>query len=43
MLSLREAWVYEILVGKETANVRRDPLERVRENDVPMGGLGVAQ
>ena len=29
--------VYEQVVGKG----RRDPLQRVRENDVPMGGLGV--
>ena len=32
-------WVYEKVVGKG----RRDPLQRVRENDVPMGGLGVVQ
>ncbi len=31
--------MYELVVGKG----RRDPLERVREHDVPMGGLGVVQ
>ena len=30
-------WVYELLVGKGAANVRRDPLQRVREDGVPTG------
>src|SRR6266478_4585313 len=30
--------VYEKVVGKKAANVRRDPLQRVRAHDVPMGG-----
>ena len=36
-------WVYETLVGKEAANVRRDPLQRVRDEGVPTGGFGVEQ
>jgi len=31
--------VYEILVGKEAVNMRRDPLQRVRDECVPTGGL----
>ncbi len=30
--------VYEPLVGKRAVKVRRDPLQRVREESVPMGG-----
>jgi hypothetical protein len=29
--------VYEILVGKGAVNVRRDPLQRVRDDGVPTG------
>jgi len=31
--------VDEEVVGKEAANVRRDPLQRVRDDGVPTGGL----
>jgi hypothetical protein len=29
--------VYEIVVGQEAASLRRDPLQRVRDQSVPMG------
>ncbi len=31
--------MYELLVGKGAANMRRDPLQRVRDDGMPMGGL----
>ena len=31
------ARVYEQVVGKEAANVRRDPIQRVRDDGVPTG------
>ena len=31
-------WVYEKVVGKKAANVRRDPLQRVRDDGVLTGG-----
>ncbi len=37
------AGVYELLVGKRAVNLRRDPLQRVRDKCVPMGGRGVVQ
>ena len=39
----QEERVYELLVGKGTANVRRDPLQRVRDEGVPTGGSGAEQ
>ncbi len=33
--------VHELLVGKGAVNVRRDPLQRVRDKSVPTGGTGV--
>ncbi len=30
---------HELLVGKRAVNLRRDPLQRVRDNGVPMGRL----
>ncbi len=35
--------VYELLVGKRAVKVRRDPLQRVRDESVPMGGSGMVQ
>ena len=35
--------MYELLVGKGAVNMRRDPLQRVRDECVPMGGRGVEQ
>ena len=41
--SCDEGRVYEKVVGKKAANVRRDPLQRVRDDGVPTGGPGVVQ
>ena len=35
--------VYELLVGKGAVSMRRDPLQRVRDECVPMGSFGVEQ